>query len=1451
MNISLEIVSVAFFIGLLTWVLLDIMRRRRGGGSNRTCLMYRADRGCKVFALLTILANALISTFYLGFVIYEYWVGGGIISCKSIFSGLTWVLATLVTVYSKNTIHSEQNRWPWVLIIWWIFSCSFYSLSLCLYLITHFRSLDLPDIFPKANIVEFASFPLSVLLCFNAFRYAAQEKNDLKHPLLEKEDETPPQNTDTYTKAGIWSKATFQWLNPLFKRGRIQKLELPYIPHVPPSERAENASYVLDESLMKHKMEDSSLPISIMRAIRRSLAINAVFAGANTAASYIGPFLITNFVNYLLEKTDNSSIHHGLILAFIFFIAKTLESLSQRQWYFGAHLIGVRVRAALTVLIYKKSISIKYSGPSNGKIINLINVDVERIGAFCWYIHGIWLLPLQVFLALAILYRNLGAAPSAAALLSTVLVMVCNTPLANMQERLHSKIMEANDSRIKVTSEILKSMRVLKLHSWEPTFLKKLLQLRETERHWLKRYLYTCSAVAFLFWASPTLVSVTTFGVCIILNTPLTVGTVLSALATFRILQEPIYNLPELISMITQTKVSIDRIQEFVKEDQMKLNPSHTSKASDVMVVLDAGEYAWKTTEQDLKKPTIKVTEKIKIMKGSKVAVCGSVGSGKSSLLLSILGEIPKISGAGAKVYGTKAYVPQSAWIQTGTIRENVLFGKEMNKGYYEYVLEICALDHDVNTWADGDLTVVGERGMNLSGGEKQRIQLARAVYSDSDVYILDDPFSAVDAHTGTHLFKKCLLQHLSMKAVIYATHQLEFLEAADLVLVIKDGQIAECGKYEDLIADPNGELVRQMSAHKKSFDQVNTCQQDDSFNRRPHQVNLMEVLEEKEAINNGKLSGQSHEEEAETGRVKWRVYSTFVTSAYRGALVPVILLCQVFFQGLQMGSNYWMAWATEKEHRVSKERLMWVFALLSAGSSIFILGRALFLSTIAIQTAQRLFLGMITSVFRAPISFFDSTPSSRILNRCSTDQSTVDMDIPYRLAGLAFALIQLMSIIILMSQVAWQVFILFLGVLALSMWYQAYYITTARELARMVGIRKAPILHHFSESITGAGTLRCFNQGDRFLMKTMDLIDDYSRVAFHNYATMEWLSVRTNFLFNLVFFLLLIILVSLPRSAIDPSLAGLAATYGLNLNVLQAWVIWNMCNVENKMISVERILQFTHIPSEAPLVIEDCRPVPEWPMAGKIELENIHVQYNPALPTVLKGITCTFPGGKKIGVVGRTGSGKSTLIQALFRIVELSGGQILIDGVDISKIGLQDLRSRLSIIPQDPILFQGTMRTNLDPLQQHSDQELWEVLNQCRLAEIVRQDQRLLDAPVAEDGENWSVGQRQLVCLARVLLKKRKILVLDEATASIDTATDILIQETIRKETSGCTVITVAHRIPTVIDNDLVLVLGEGKVLEYDSPTRLREDSSSAFSKLVAEFLRRSSMSNCYRDTS
>ncbi|RLM92913.1 hypothetical protein C2845_PM08G15310 [Panicum miliaceum] len=1105
-------------------------------------------------------------------------------------------------------------------------------------------------------------------------------EEELKHPLTR--EDSGDSSRDRLSSSGWWSQLTFQWLNLVFEKGHKVRLELEHLPSVPQSETAEQSYALLQETLHKQKPEPMSLQRAIICAVWTPLVINAVFAGLNTLASYMGPFLITYLVELLSDKNPDRGHGHGYILASLFLISKTVESLSQRQWYFGARRIGFRVRAALMVSIYKKSLMIKNSTTGTGKIVNFLDVDIEKIGEFFWYIHGIWLLPLKVSLALVILYNSLGMAASVSALITTVLVMVSNTPLAKSQKNLNVQIMEAKDSRIKATAEALKIMRILKLHAWETAYLDKLLKLRDVERAWLGR-----------------------------------------------ILQDPIHNLPELVSMTTQTKVSLDRIEEFIKEDQHGKpnsygNRSSTEKQSVAGIVeIEAGQYSWEATDNILKKTkfTLKIDRKMDIMNGQKVAVCGSVGSGKSSLLCAIMGEIPR----------------------------------------------------------------------------------------------------------------ECLMRQMSSKTVIYVTHQLEFLRDADLVLVMKEGRIVQSGKYDDLIADKDGELSKQMDAHNKSLSQVTPAQVHGLTRNKKHK-NKQKELTEIEPDHN--VLGRESEEERESARVKWGIYRKFVTSAYRGALIPVILACQVLFQALQICSNYWIAWASESQEQVSREKMIGILVLLSAGSSAFILGRAFVLSAIAIETAQQLCLGMIKNIFRAPINFFDSTPSSRILNRVSTDQSTLDIDIPYRLAGLIFALIQLLSIIFIMSQNAWPIFFLFIIIITISTFYQSYYISSARELAKLVGIKKAPVLHHFSETVSGAATIRCFNQGENFFRKSLALIDDYSRITFHNAAAIEWLCVHINFLFNLVFFVMLAILVSLPRNSIDPSLAGLAATYGLNLNVLQAWVIWNLCDVENKMISVERILQFSNIPSESPLVIEEYKPTEIWPWYGTIQIDGLQIKYNHDMPMVLKGISCTFPGERKIGVVGRTGSGKSTLIQALFRIVEPSAGRIIIDGVDISLMGLHDLRSRLSIIPQEPTLFQGTVRSNLDPLQQHRDAEIWEVVRKCRLEEIIREDNRLLGAPVVEDGGNWSGGQRQLVCLARVLLMKRKILVLDEATASVDTATDNIIQRTIRQETKSCTVITIAHRIPTVIDSDLVLVLGEGRILEYDSPNNLLRDESSAFSKLALQ---------------
>ncbi|XVF00452.1 hypothetical protein REPUB_Repub04eG0002500 [Reevesia pubescens] len=1264
------------------------------------------------------------------------------------------------------------------------------------------------------------------------------ERQDMKRPLLN-QDVDGVRVGDAFTTAGIWDNLTFRWLNPLFSKGLKQKLRVSDVPPLPKSETADQAFTLLQNSLEKDQTKTPSVPKAVFSAVRTFLLLNAILAGVFTIASYAGPFLVPNFITYISGTgRHDQSRYNGLLLAFVFFFAKTLESLCERHWRFGANRIAIRVRAALVATIYKQSLSVKNAGTRHGQIVNYINADIEKVGELVARFHEFWLLPLQVVLAMFIMTKCVGWLPAIAAIAATIFIMLINTPVAKLQKRWHSGIMEAKDCRMKATSEALKTMKVLKFHGWESTFLERVFQLREKERGWLKSYLYTQALVVFLYWTSPSVILVTTFGICLLLQRPLTSGSVLSTLATLRILQEPIYNMPELASLIAQAKVSIDRLQDFLREENKdKSISNHNEEASDVVIDIRKGEYAWETSNSTLHQPTIIIDEDIQIKKGCKVAVCGLVGSGKSSLLCSILGEIPRVSGTRTEVFGSKAYVPQIAWIQSATIKDNILFGKDLNESFYDDVLEGCALKEDIESLVNKDSTKVGERGINLSGGQKQRLQFARAIYSDSDVYFLDDPFSAVDTRTGAHLFKRCLRGLLSLKTVVYVTHQLELLAAADIVIVLREGRIVQLGAYRDLITDASGELALLMAAQKKSLDQVSPSPQQ-------FQASELELgnqtentsISDKNPVNDSQFKERSLEE-METGRVSWNVYSRFITAAYKGAYVPIILLCHVLFQLLQIESNYRMAWATEEEGRVSRGRMIGMFALISFGSSFFISARAVLLSAMTLETAQHLFVGMITAIFRAPMSFFDVTPSSRMLDRFSTDQSVVDADISYRLAGLVFAIIQLISVVFLLFLVDWKFVLLFVIIFYISIRYQAYYNTTARELGRMVGVQKAPVLHHFSETIAGVATIRCFDQEEQFFIRNLNVIDDFSCIAFHNSATMEWLCVRVNFLFNFGFFLFLVFLVSLPTSAVNPSLAGLAVAYGLSLNVLQSWVIWNLCNVENKMISVERIFQFTKVQSEAQLVVEDNRPRPEWPERGCIEFRNLQVRYRPELPIILHGITCTFPGEKKIGIMGRTGSGKSTLIQVLFRLVEPSGGQIIIDGIDISMLGLQDLRSRLSIIPQDPTLFQGTMRNNLDPLQQHTDQEIWEVLRKCRLAEIIRKDKRLLDAPVVEDGENWSVGQRQLICLGRFLLQKKKILVLDEATASIDTATDNLLQQTIKNESSRSTVITVAHRIPTVINSDLVLVLDAGRAVEFESPAELLKDGSSAFSKLVKEF--------------
>ncbi|KAI3810261.1 hypothetical protein L1987_19872 [Smallanthus sonchifolius] len=1262
--------------------------------------------------------------------------------------------------------------------------------------------------------------------------------NDLQEPLLTHSSKA----VTPYAECSIFSRLTFTWLTPLISIGHKKPLDLDDIPELSGLDSAKGSFPILrnklatSDRLASDKLTTFNLVTALIHTTWMDILVTAILAVLYTLASYVGPYLIDAFVQFLNGSRDSK--FEGYLFVFIFFLAKVVESVSQRHWFFKLQQGGIRARAALVAMIYQKGLTISSQskvGQSGGEITNLIAIDAERIGDFGWYIHDPWLVILQVGIAFVILYLNLGFA-SLAALVAIGIVMLTNIPLGRLQEKFQDELMKSKDNRMVKTSEILRNMKILKLQGWEMKFLSKIFELRSVETKWLKSLLCTSTTIISIFWVAPSFIAAVTFATCMILRVTLESGKILSAIATFKIIQQPIYNLPDTISMIAQTKVSLDRITTYLNLKDLDSGLVQTSPrgSSDVAVEIINGSFSWDVSFCNLSLKDIN----IKVFHGMKVAVCGTVGSGKSSLLSCILGEVSKVSGS-VKVTGTKAYVAQSPWIQSGKIEENILFGEDMDRARYEKVLEACALKKDLEILPFGDQTVIGERGINLSGGQKQRLQIARALYQDADIYLLND------AHTGSHLFKECVLGFLASKTVIYVTHQVEFLPVADLVLVLKGGRIKQAGKYNDIL-DSGSDFMELVGAHKEALsiiDSINT--NFESENTKVIEKERDEVKSDDTKVTKGQIV---QKEEREKGSVGFSIYWKYITSAYGGALVPCILLAAIVFELLQVASNYWLAWASPVSQDVAPPvggtTLITVYVSLAFGSTLCVFVRAMCLTTAGYKTANLLFNKMHLCIFRAPMSFFDATPSGRILNRASTDQSAVDLTIPNAVGVFAFAVVQLLAVIAMMSQISWQVFLVFIPVIAICIWLQHYYISSARELARLVGVCKAPIIQHFSETVSGLTTIRSFHQEQRFQETNMKLTDGYSRPKFHSAGAIEWLSFRVEFLSSVIFAFFLVFLLVVPNETIDPSIAGLAVTYGLNLNILQASVIWKLCNMENSIISVERILQYASIPSEAPLVVKTCRPNDLWPSDGKVDIHDLQVRYAPHMPLVLRGITCSFHGGTKTGIVGRTGSGKSTLIQTLFRIVEPTGGDIFIDGINISAIGLHDLRSRLSIIPQDPTLFQGSVRSNLDPLEQYTDEQIWEALDQCQLGDEVRKKEGKLDSAVNENGENWSMGQRQLACLGRVLLKKCKILVLDEATASVDTSTDHTIQQTLGVHFSDSTVITIAHRITSVLNGDMVLLLEQGLVEEFDSPLKLLENKSTSFAKLVAEYRGRSSSS-------
>lgn len=1266
--------------------------------------------------------------------------------------------------------------------------------------------------------------------------------DDADYTLLqgEESDATNGSTSDCFVtpfaKSGFFSKMFFCWLNPLMKKGKQKILEEEDIPKLRETDRAKTCYSMYVEQLGKHKGKTgSTLPMFsiLISCYWEVILVTGFFALVKVVIVSTGPLFLRAFIN--IAEGEEAFTYENYLLTLVLFIAKCLESLSERQLVFRTRLVGLQIRSLLSAAVYQKQLRLSNTARtshSQGEIVNYVTLDAYRIGEFPYWFHQIWSTGLQLCLALFIVYYSVGLA-CVAALVAMILTVLASSPMVKLQHEYQKKLMVAQGKRLKALAEALANMKVLKLYAWETHFKNVTDRLRKEEFKWISGVLSQKGYNLVLFWSSPTAVPIVTFWTCYLIGVPINAANAFTFLASIRLVQEPIRLIPDVLGAYIEAKVSLDRIVRFLEEPELtQRNIKH--KFSDIefehSVFIRFTEISWETN------PSSKATLRninLAIKTGEKIAICGEVGSGKSTLLAAILGEVPNINGV-VDCHGKIAYVSQTAWIQTGSIQENVLFGLMMDPTRYAKVLENCCLVKDLEMLPFGDLTEIGERGINLSGGQKQRIQLARALYQDADIYLLDDPFSAVDAHTATILFNDYVMGALSGKTVLLVTHQVDFLPAFSSILLMSDGEIIRNGAYDELLATSQA-FQDLVNAHSSKIE--TEIQLQFSSTSRPPIQSTGEIQNEYVKEKPGSPSGDQliKQEERETGDTGLKPYIQYLCQEKGFLFFTLANLAHLIFIIGQLIQNYWLA-ADIENSDISTVKLLTVYMLIGFSLAIFLLLRSLYYVLLGCGTSTSIFSTLLNSLFRAPMSFYDSTPLGRILSRVSSDMSIVDLDVAQNLIITVGSTTTACLTLTILGILSWPVVFVIIPMIYLSILLQKYYFASSKELMRISGTTKSVLASYLAESIAGAMTIRAFGEEERFFEKYLDIIDANASPNFHSFSVNEWLIQRLEILCAVVLASSALALTLLSLGSSSSGLIGMALSYGLSLNVFVIASIQMQCLSANLIISVERLEQYMHIPSEAPEIIEDKRPDENWPSTGKVEICNLKVRYRPNSPMVLKGISCVIQGGSKVGIVGRTGSGKTTLISSLFRLVEPTEGYIIIDELNISEIGLHDLRSHLGIIPQDPTLFSGSVRFNLDPLSQHSDNQIWEVLEKCQLKETVEEKDDGLDSLVLQDGSNWSMGQRQLFCLGRALLKRSQILVLDEATASIDNATDAILQKTIRTEFAECTVITVAHRIPTVMDCTMVLGISDGLVVEYDEPLKLMQKEGSLFGKLVKE---------------
>lgn len=1280
--------------------------------------------------------------------------------------------------------------------------------------------------------------------------------------------------------ANIFERITFSWMSPLMRKGYTKYLNLADLPPLPEELRAKKLCGILDENWQRelHNKKSPSLTWALTKSFGKPFFYGGTFELIKDFVRFGQPQVLKNLIRFAQKYVSGktTSLVEGFMLVILMFGLSMIESICLHQYIEKIMDMGIKVRTSLNCLIYQKSLKLSVQARqkrSTGDIVNLMSVDTQRLQGLCNNIQIIWSGPLQVLLCLISLYKLMGNSMwiGIGILLLTVPLNVAISRALKSLQRIQMKV---KDERTGLISEILNNIKSLKLYAWEEPYRKKLMDVRNGKELKNLQHIGIYQAMnQFVFNVAPSIVSTSTFAVFMVIysGNALSTDIAFTAISLFNLLQFPLSVFPWAISDFIEAKVSVTRLSSFLESEELDpysvIRLDAETKSSVPAVEVHKGNFLWS------KYPSKKALQQIEFeaFNGTLSCFVGRVGAGKSAFAQALLGNLYKESGE-VIMRGSVAYVPQVSWIMNGTVKENILFGFKEDPEFYAKTIKACALTQDLEVFPNGDMTQVGEKGISLSGGQKARLSLARAVYARANIYIFDDILSAVDEHVGKHLINHVLGPDglLSSRCRILCTNNLHVLKFADQICLLEHGSIMEHGTYKGLVKSNSKTRLSQLLEEfgtKQDRQQAPTSTRDPekpssmvetSSESSIESINTLEVAEledyEREArkVDRTKVkSGRS--EKHQQGKVKWSVYKAYM-QACGSRNVLIFMLFIIISMAFSVLANVWLKHWSDRNNTVNSDTSQWgslgIYFLLCFAGAVFTFCQSLIQWLLcSISGSKIMHQNMLDSILRAPMEFFETTPIGRILNRFSNDIFKIDEMLFRVFATLfgSFANVAFTLLVIVVS--TWQ-FIFFIIPLAfIYHYYQRYYLATSRELRRLDSITRSPIFAHFQETLNGVQTIRAYDQISRFNFLSYYKMG-VNMGAYHPSMTANrWLGMRLEYLGSLIILGASgLLIASLGSSYVTPGLVGLSVSYALQITQSLDRMVRMSAKIESDIVSVERVNEYSTLTSEAPTIIPTNRPAETWPAKGEISFHHYSTRYRKELDLVLKDISLEVKPKEKIGIVGRTGAGKSSLTLALFRIIEPTGGYISIDDLNTSEIGLYDLRSKLSIIPQDAQIFQGTIRANIDPTDQYQDDDIWRALKLSHLEDHVNEmyteyhdkdkiDYNPLNLELAEGGSNLSAGQRQLMCLTRALCKRScKILVLDEATANVDVETDSIVQNTIRTAFKDRTILTIAHRLNTVIDSDRILVLEDGKVAEYDAPKKLLENDKSLFYSLCKE---------------